>query len=33
MGQGADVNTGPPTLKAGLYELAWGNQPSPLGTG
>ena len=34
MGQGADVNTGPPTLRApGRYELAWGNQPNPLGTG
>lgn len=34
MGQGADVNTGPPTLKGpDSYELAWGNQPSPLGTG
>lgn len=34
MGMGGDVNTGPPTLRAGgLYELSWGNQPSPLGTG
>lgn len=30
MGQGADVNTGPPTLKApGLYELSWGRQLAP----
>ena len=30
MGQGADVNTGPPTLRApGRYELAWGWQASP----
>lgn len=34
MGQGADVNTGPPFLRyPDRYELAWGNQPSPLGTG
>jgi hypothetical protein len=30
MGQGADVNTGPPTLRAaGLYELSWGRQLAP----
>jgi hypothetical protein len=30
MGQGADVNTGPPTLRAtGLYELSWGRQAVP----
>ena len=30
MGQGADTNTGPPTLRApGLYELSWGRQAAP----
>jgi len=34
MGQGAEVNTGCPTLRGqGSYELAWGNQPAPAGTG
>lgn len=34
MGQGADTNTGPPTLRApGLYELSWGNQGARHGRG